>query len=228
VSKPFDFDSIYQHRFSAAERDALTRVWRILVRDFFQRWIGKDDSVLDVGAGFCNFINHVSARHRVAFDANPLVARYCGPGTEFVCGKTIASVGRSGPFHVAFMSNFLEHLSSPEEILDLLSNLRQFLAPGARVIILQPNFALVGAQYFDFIDHKVILTDKSLIEALELSGYDIIFLKRRFLPYTSKSRLPKWSWLVKLYLLLPPAQWLFGKQSLVVAVPRELPPVRAG
>jgi hypothetical protein len=32
-----------------------------------------------------------------------------------------------------------------------------------------------------------------------------------------KSRLPRASWLVRLYLALPPVQWLFGKQMLVVA-----------
>ena len=39
----------------------------------------------------------------------------------------------------------------------------------------------------------------------------------RFLPYTTKSVLPQWPWLVKLYLRLPLAWWLLGKQSLVVA-----------
>ena len=39
----------------------------------------------------------------------------------------------------------------------------------------------------------------------------------RFLPFTSKSALPKWPWLVQLYLRLRPAQWLFGKQTFVVA-----------
>jgi hypothetical protein len=45
----------------------------------------------------------------------------------------------------------------------------------------------------------------------------------RFLPFTSKSRLPKWGWLVALYLRLRPAQWLFGKQTFVVARKRERP-----
>jgi len=39
----------------------------------------------------------------------------------------------------------------------------------------------------------------------------------RFLPYTSKSRLPKAPALVWLYLKLKPAWWLLGKQMFVVA-----------
>ena len=85
-------------------------------------------------------------------------------------------------------------------------------------MILQPNFALVGPRYFDFIDHKTILTDASLVEALELTGFQVEEIKRRFMPYTSKSRLPKWPWLVRLYLKCPPAQFLLGKQTLVVGM----------
>jgi hypothetical protein len=54
-------------------------------------------------------------------------------------------------------------------------------------------------------------------EALGVAGYEVVECRARFLPYTTKSKLPQWSWLVRLYLALPPAQWLMGKQMLVVA-----------
>ena len=40
---------------------------------------------------------------------------------------------------------------------------------------------------------------------------------KRFLPYTTKTRLPKAPSLLRLYLALRPAWVVFGKQSLVVA-----------
>ena len=40
----------------------------------------------------------------------------------------------------------------------------------------------------------------------------------RFLPYTTKSRLPQHPLLVRLYLRVPLAQRLLGKQAWVVAV----------
>jgi hypothetical protein len=43
-------------------------------------------------------------------------------------------------------------------------------------------------------------------------------VRPRFLPYTTKSRFPQWGWLVRLYLRLPLAQRLFGRQAWVVAV----------
>jgi hypothetical protein len=85
------------------------------------------------------------------------------------------------------------------------------------VLILQPNFRYVGPAYFDFIDHQVVLTDRSLVEALETTGFRVTYLKKRFLPYTAKSRLPKWPWLVRLYLHCPPLHWFFGQQTFVVA-----------
>ena len=114
------------------------------------------------------------------------------------------------------MSNFLEHLPDSETILNLLAVLKRKISVGGSVLILQPNFRFVGAAYFDFIDHRVILTEKSLIEALEVAGFSISYFRERFLPYTSKSRLPKFPSLVRLYLKFPLLWQLLGQQSFVV------------
>jgi len=214
-----DLTRIYRHRFSDAERDAMARVWRVLIDHCFQRWIGPGDAVLDVGAGLCNFINQVAAGRRVALDADPSVAGRCAPGVEFVHAESLADMEAEPRFDVIFMSNFLEHLASGEAVLEILRHARRRLNPDGRLIILQPNFALTGAAYFDFIDHKTVLTDKSLVEALELTEFRVLHLKRRFLPYTSKSSIPRAPWMVRLYLYCPPAQYFMGQQSLVVATP---------
>ena len=107
-----------------------------------------------------------------------------------------------------------------EQVLAFLDAVRKHLKDDGRLLVLQPNFALVGPAYFDFIDHKTILTDKSLVEALEISGFKVEYLKRRFLPYTSKSRIPRAPWMVRLYLAFPPAHFFMGKQTFVVARPK--------
>jgi SAM-dependent methyltransferase len=195
-------------------------VWRVLVDAFFHKWIAADDAVLDVGAGRCNFINRVKAGRKVAVDADPDVATYTGADVTFVQASSLEDLDLGGAFDVAFVSNFLEHLDNVDAVLKLLSDLRHHLKPGGRVLILQPNFALLGAKYFDVIDHKTILTDDSLVQALEVTGYEIEFLKRRFRPYSSRSRLPKAAWMVRLYLAVPLAQFVLGKQTFVVARPR--------
>lgn len=212
-----DLQQMYTHRFDAAHRQSLAAVWRVLVGECFSRWIKPTDAVLDLGAGFCTFINQVTAARRVAVDANPEVAANCAAGVEFVEARNLRHAGLENSFDLVFMSNFLEHLDNAEAVLAILRDVNALLKPGGKVMVLQPNFALVGPAYFDFIDHKVVLTDKSLVEALELTGHRMLHLTRRFLPYTSKSAIPRAPWLVRLYLKLPVAQWLMGKQSLAVA-----------
>ncbi|MGZ7032148.1 MAG: SAM-dependent methyltransferase, partial [Thermoanaerobaculia bacterium] len=52
---------------------------------------------------------------------------------------------------------------------------------------------------------------------LEAANFKVVESRVRFLPFTSKSRVPKWGWLVATYLRLPPAQWILGKQTFMRA-----------
>ena len=45
-----DLSQVYRHRFSDQDIVSLNGVWRVLVEDYFQRWIQPQDSVVDVGA----------------------------------------------------------------------------------------------------------------------------------------------------------------------------------
>lgn len=86
---------------------------------------------------------------------------------------------------------------------------------------MQPNIKYIGADYWDFFDHHTPLTDKSLKEALELTGYQVKVLIPKFLPYTTKSRIPQYPWLVAIYLHVPFAWKIMGKQILAVAEKKE-------
>jgi hypothetical protein len=68
--------------------------------------------------------------------------------------------------------------------------------------------------------NHLALTEHTLVEALDLVGLSIVETRTRFLPYTTKSRLPRRALLVRAYLLLRPLQWLFGGQTWMVAVKR--------
>jgi SAM-dependent methyltransferase len=211
-------ERLYARRFSEKDLQEMRGVWRALVRGFLQRRIRADATVVDVGAGACLFINEVRAARRIALDANPDVVRRAAPGVEarVTTDLSLRELDDASVGHV-FLSNFLEHLPDHRAVLGLLATVLRKLEPGGTLLILQPNFRLEPGRYFDFVDHQVILTDASLVEALEVVGYEIREVRARFLPFTSKSVLPKWPWLVSLYLRLPPAQWLLGKQSLLVA-----------
>src|SRR4029453_8967217 len=117
-----------------------------------------------------------------------------------------------------FMINSLEPLDGAEAVVEQLRIVRALLRPDGRVIVLQPNIRLVGPRYWDFIDHRVAITDRSLLEAGELPGIPAERLVTRFLPYSTKGRLPTHPLLVRAYLRLRPAWLLMGRQSLFVGV----------
>ena len=213
--------NLYEIRFSGnRELDVRNRIWKILCESFFQKFIGYNDTVIDIAAGYCEFINNIKAARKIAVDLNPDITKYANSGIEVInesCDKL-----KSLPEEIAdvvFISNFLEHLDSREEILKLLLECKRLLKSNGKILILQPNIRYLIKEYWDFLDHKIPLTDKSLIEALILAGFRIELVVRKFIPYTTKSRYPKFPWLVKLYIaLMPISGYLFGKQSFVVAI----------
>ncbi len=214
-------ERLYRRRFSEQDLDRLRPVWGALVAGFFQRRIPEGATVLDLGAGACLFINAVRAARRIALDANPELPRHAAAGVETVVSDDLSLAAiPPASLDVVFVSNFLEHLGGYREILSLLVAIRERLRPGGSLMVLQPNFRLEPRRYFDFLDHRVVLTDASLREAVEVVGFEVAELRARFLPFTSKSRLPQAAWAVRLYLLLRPAQWLLGRQSFLRAVRR--------
>ena len=115
------------------------------------------------------------------------------------------------------MSNYLEHLASATAVIDQFKVVAAVLRPGGRAIVLQPNIRLTGGSYWDFLDHKTALTEKSLEEAARMADLEIEHMITRFLPYTTKSRFPQNPWLVRGYLWFRPAWWILGRQTLLVA-----------
>ena len=213
-----ELELIYGQRWNPTELAGVRAVWNVLVTDYFQQLIPANARVLDIGCGFCHFLNAVKAEERVGIDANPDAKRHAAPG---VTVHTVSDLGLGevpqNHFDLIFISNFLEHLGNSQTVLDLLRRVRERLSPQGRVVILQPNFRLLGWRYFDFIDHSMVLTDASMREALELCGLRLEREVLRFLPYTTKSKLPSHPALVRLYLRWPIFWRFFGKQSLFIA-----------
>jgi SAM-dependent methyltransferase len=207
---------LYEARFDERERSARQAVWDEIAR-YLQRYVDPARPVLDLGCDRGHLIRAIRGSERWATDIRD-VATYLPPDVRFVRspGQALSSVLPEGYFGTVFMSNYLEHLESSSAVIEQLAVAAQLLAPGGRVIVLQPNIRLVGPRYWDFIDHRVALTERSLLEAAELAGLKTETLVTRFLPYSTKGRLPSARTLVRAYLGFPPAWWLLGKQTLYV------------
>ena len=214
-----DLERLYHGRFDDAELDAKYRVWRVLCRHFFQRYVGRDETVLDVGAGACEFINAIECGRRIAVDPNPAVRRYAASGVEVVAAEStdLAPVSDQS-VDVVFASNVFEHLPDTAAFLTTLREIRRVLRPGGRLLVLQPNIAVLGGRFWDFLDHHLPLTERTVVEAVELAGLEVREVRTRFLPYTTKSRLPQHPLLVRLYLAVPFAHRILGGQAWIVAV----------
>jgi SAM-dependent methyltransferase len=213
-----DLRRLYAHRFDR-EAEQRTALWRTLCRSWFQRWIPRDAVVLDLAAGHCEFVNNIEAARRIAVDLNPAVRDHAGPGVE-------AHVARSTDLHMvadasvdrAFVSNFFEHITR-DDIIATLEELRRVLRPDGKLLVLQPNIRYCGRDYWMFFDHITPVDDRALVEALASTGFQVELNHPRFLPYTTKSRLPSGDALVRLYLRSPWAWRFLGGQAFLVAVP---------
>lgn len=210
--------SIYDKRFGKEESLPRTQLWQVLCDHWFQRYIAPKDTVLDLAAGRCEFINQIRCGRKIAVDLNEDVRRFAAPDVETVIAWSHDMQGvASESVDVVFVSNFFEHLPDKQAFLDTLTEIKRVLRKGGRLLILQPNIRFLHGEYWDFIDHYLPLTDRTLVEALGLVGMRPVEVKPRFLPYTTRSRLPQAPWLVRLYLMIPLAHVLLGKQAWVVA-----------
>jgi dolichol-phosphate mannosyltransferase len=213
-----DVQSIYERRFGVEDRRETDAVWKVIVEDYLQDWIRPSDAVLDVGCGFGEFLNHVRCSRRVGVDLNPESRAALDPAVEFhVAEASKLPMIADGSMNVVFTSNFMEHLPGKHAVEQMIAEVRRVLAPGGSFVALGPNVRFIPGSYWDFWDHYVPISDRSLTELLETSGFQVTDCHPQFLPYTTRSSLPKAPWLVRIYLKVPLAWRLLGSQFLVRA-----------
>ncbi len=194
------------------------RVWKVLTRDFFQRYVPEGGVVLDVGCGWGEFINNIAAASRYGMDLNPEGVRRLVPGVTFLqqdCSAAWPIADAS--LDVVFSSNFFEHLPSKSALRDTIEQAKRCLKPKGLLICVGPNVKCVPGAYWDFWDHYLPLTELSMAELIELVGLRVLERRARFLPYSMSQGFTPPVWLVAAYLRLPWLWPLFGKQFLVIA-----------
>ena len=217
MTKQPELETIYSQRFAGREADR-DRVWKVLTHHYFQRWVKPSDTVLDLGAGYCEFINNIIASRKIALDLNPATPLNAARDVQVVPQDVTQTWAvETHSVDVVFTSNFFEHLPSKQDLSHCLAEIYRVLRPGSRLIALGPNIRFCFDVYWDFFDHYLPLSDRSLVEASEIAGFETELIIPRFLPFTMHGKAPPPSYLVRWYLLLPLAWRILGKQFLLVA-----------
>lgn len=214
---------LYKLRFDEKEKHCKNDLWKVLCKDFLQAFINPESIVLDLGAGFCEFINNIRAKVKYAVDINPQLENYAKKGVQVInahCANLEEISSES--VDVVFSSEFFEHLKDKEELFATLKEAYRILRPGGKLIVICPNIRYVGHKYWDFIDHGLPLTHFGMREALLMHHYTLVRLIPKFLPYTTKSCLPKSLFLLKAYLKVPVLWRIFGKQMFIIAEKRKV------
>jgi SAM-dependent methyltransferase len=218
-----DLAALYQHRFAAENQPRKVRIWQTLCSQFFQPLVGRDRTVLDLACGYGEFINAIEARKKYGLDINPDVRKFVRSDVELLAAPATAIPLADCTVDVVFSSNFLEHLRDKAECDQVFAEIRRILRPGGTFIVMGPNIRFLANRYWDFYDHHLPLSHLSLEEGLIQAGYVVEQVIAKFLPYTAKSAIPTHPALVALYLRVPLAWRIMGRQFLVVA---RKPPAR--
>jgi SAM-dependent methyltransferase len=211
--------ALYEERFEQSGLAKRDKVWKVLCKHFFDQRIPADATVLDLACGYGEFINNIKAKQKIAVDLNPDAAGRLAPGIAFFNAPAtdLSIVGREIA-DVVFTSNFLEHLPDKKTCDSVLAAVRDVLKPGGTLIVMGPNIRYTYKEYWDFYDHYLPLSDRSLAEGLSIAGFRIGENIPRFMPFTMNNKTPTHDLLIRAYLAFPPAWKILGKQFLITAL----------
>lgn len=211
-------NKLYKVRFTDKEREMREKLWQVLCSGFLQKYIKHTDTVLDLAAGYCDFINNIDCKDKIAIDVNPDTKEFANKNVQVVLTSCVELPDAlSGKVDVVFAGNLLEHLPSKDYILETFHEVKRVLKVGGKFLILNPNIRFSTSDYWDYFDHLTPVSDRSVVEGLELAGFEIDEVIPKFVPNTVKDSLPKNPLLVKIYLKLPFLFPIFGRQMFIVA-----------
>jgi SAM-dependent methyltransferase len=208
-------DPYYKSRYTW-DKDRIL-VWKEIVR-YLKKFISSDSTVVDLGAGYCDFINNIDAKEKYAIDSSPELKNFVGSKIRsLVTFCWDLSYIKDSSIDIIHASNLLEHLSD-EELQKTINEIKRILKSEGMLIVMQPNYKYSAKKYFDDPTHKKIFTDEILQDFLISNGFNIIQKKVKFLPLSIKSRphfIPIFPLLVRAYIYSP---WKpFAGQMLFIA-----------
>jgi 2-polyprenyl-3-methyl-5-hydroxy-6-metoxy-1,4-benzoquinol methylase len=105
------------------------KIWQVLCKYFFQKQINEESVVLDIAAGYCEFINHIRAKKKIAFDLNPDMKLYANE-TVWAIEDSFFNMDvhlQGEKVDVIFASNIFEHLDSKDQVVEAIKKCAEML-----------------------------------------------------------------------------------------------------
>jgi len=195
------------------------KVWKEVCQYIQKKFVPNDSRVLDLGSGYCDFINNVQASKKYAVDLFSEMPKYAADDvTTYLKSCTNLDFLDENSIDVVFASNLFEHLSR-DDFITTLKQVERVMVPGGTIIALQPNFKYCYRSYFDDYTHIQIFTEEALCDLFKVYNFTTFKCIPRFLPVNMKSTLklglPFLHLLTRLYLNFPIRP--LARQMLVVA-----------
>ncbi len=207
----------YQTRYSYDDKRKV--VWKEICA-YLQKEIPAQSRVLDLGAGYCDFINNITAREKYALDVSESFTVHAYNNIKtFIKTCSDLKIFDDDFFDIVFTSNLFEHISR-SDFIATIHEIKRILKRNGKLIVIQPNFKYCYKEYFDDYTHLQVFTHVSFTDVLKANGFSINKLEPRFIPFSMKSaRYPVFGFLVRLYLFLPVRP--FAGSMLVIANPEK-------
>lgn len=210
-----DFERLYYYRFRDIDQRTRDAVWTPISRFVYEQ-LERPGRILDPAAGRNEFVNSVPARERWGVDRTAYGEASGGEGTKLIVADIMDADLPPAYFDGVFVSNFLEHLPTPNAIYDFLAKMRDVTRVGGLIAVMGPNIRYCERDYWDCADHELALTHVAVEEHLYMAGFEPERSYARFLPYSFRGVLPPSPRLTALYLRMRPVWRLLGKQFLVI------------
>jgi len=74
-----------EHSFLFLQPD---RIWQKLCKNFFQKYVNKNSRVLEIAAGYCEFINNIQAKEKIAVDINPDIEKFASKDVQVLLSNS--------------------------------------------------------------------------------------------------------------------------------------------
>ena len=111
-----NFERIYDYRFKNVNAEKKQIVWKE-VSKFIYHKLNRPEKIIDPASGFCEFINNVPSTEKWAIDLNEdFLNKHADKNIKKIIGNNLSIALPENYFDGVFISNFLEHLSSQEEV----------------------------------------------------------------------------------------------------------------